>query len=74
MDYDIFANVIRPAPDKQHAVYWAKDFDFRLRKGSKAADAGIALPGINDGFSGKAPDLGALEAGAEKPVYGPRTK
>jgi hypothetical protein len=30
------------------------------------------LPNVNDGFSGKAPDLGALELGQQLPVYGPR--
>jgi hypothetical protein len=31
------------------------------------------LPNINDGYSGKAPDLGALEIGSPEVVYGPRT-
>ena len=30
------------------------------------------LPGINDGFTGKAPDLGAYELGKPTPHYGPR--
>lgn len=37
--------------------------DFRLAPGSGAIDAGILLPGINDSFSGDAPDAGALEHG-----------
>jgi len=43
-----------------------------LAPGCNAIDAGVALPNINDGFSGSAPDLGAYEVGAELPVYGPR--
>ena len=30
------------------------------------------LPGLTDGFTGRAPDLGAYEQGAEPPHYGPR--
>jgi len=33
--------------------------------GSAAIDAGIVLPGFNDGFRGRAPDLGAYETGGE---------
>jgi hypothetical protein len=42
------------------------------RAGSKAVDAGTPLPTINDGFSGTAPDLGALERDQPAPHYGPR--
>jgi hypothetical protein len=48
------------------------DLDFRLKAGSKAVDAGQVLPTINDGFTGRAPDLGALEVGQPAPRYGPR--
>jgi hypothetical protein len=27
---------------------------------------------VNDGFTGKAPDLGAFERGKPMPLYGPR--
>jgi hypothetical protein len=53
-------------------LYKPSDYDFTLKAGSKAIDAGIVLPTINDGFTGKAPDLGALEYGVEPPHYGPR--
>ena len=43
-----------------------------LREGSEAIDAGIPLAGINDGFVGTAPDLGAYEKGLGLPWYGPR--
>jgi hypothetical protein len=46
--------------------------DLRLKAGSPAIDAGELLPGFNDGFAGKAPDLGAYETGRELPQYGPR--
>ncbi|MCC7174082.1 MAG: hypothetical protein IT159_02715 [Bryobacterales bacterium] len=39
--------------------------------GFRAIDAGVVLPGVNDGFTGAAPDLGALELGAPEPHYGP---
>ena len=43
----------------------ADEGDFRLAKGSAAIDMGVALPGINDGYKGKGPDLGAFEYGGE---------
>lgn len=48
--------------------------DLRLSPQSDAVDACEPLPGINDGFAGKGPDLGAYEVGAPLPRYGPRTK
>jgi hypothetical protein len=46
--------------------------EFILATTSNAIDRGQRLPGINDGFSGAAPDLGALELGCPVPTYGPR--
>ena len=37
--------------------------DFQLAAGSAAIDAGIVIPGVNDGFAGTAPDAGAFEFG-----------
>ncbi len=73
--YDVFVNV--PALDARdastlQAVYDADDLDFRLRPGSAAVDRGMVLPTVTDGFTGSAPDLGALEVGAAAPHYGPR--
>ncbi len=48
------------------------DHDLRLKPGSVAADAGVALPNVNDGFAGAAPDLGCHELGQALPHYGPR--
>jgi hypothetical protein len=53
-------------------VYKAEDFNFGLKPGSAAVDRGTPLAAITDGFSGKAPDLGALELGQPVPHYGPR--
>ena len=46
--------------------------DLRLRSGTGAVDAGQVLPNFNDGYAGKAPDLGAYERGSALPHYGPR--
>jgi hypothetical protein len=46
--------------------------DLRLTEGSAAVDAGAVLFNVNDGFKGKAPDLGAYELGDALPHYGPR--
>jgi hypothetical protein len=55
-------------PRKQYPV----EQDLRLSGQSAAADSAQRLPGFNDGFSGKGPDLGAFEAGHALPHYGPR--
>jgi hypothetical protein len=72
IDYDVFKNVRPPDPKRPHAVYEVGDIDFGLRSGSAAVDAGCRLPGVNDDFAGKGPDLGALELGRPAPLYGPR--
>jgi hypothetical protein len=74
VDFDIFENMKPPDPGNPYAVYKAADLNFRLKAGSKAVDAGIAVPNVNDGYNGGAPDLGALEAGRPEPHYGPRTQ
>jgi hypothetical protein len=43
-----------------------------LKPGCNAADAGAVVPGINEDFAGKAPDLGAYELDKPLPHYGPR--
>jgi hypothetical protein len=75
VDYDAFVNVPRlDAKDlrKVQTVYKAEEFDFGLKSGSAAIDRGVALPNVTDGFTGRAPDLGALEYGQAPPHYGPR--
>ena len=72
VDYDTFANVTMPdKTDPQH-LYRPDGLDFRLKPGSPAIDAGMELPSITDGFTGKAPDIGAFETGRPLPRYGPR--
>jgi hypothetical protein len=61
-----------PDPSRRGHVYQVDGYDFTLKPKSKAIDAGVALPNINDNFTGKAPDLGALESGQPLPHYGPR--
>src|SRR5438445_368811 len=46
--------------------------DATLASGSNAVDAGLVLANVNDGFTGAAPDLGALEVGCPLPLYGVR--
>ncbi len=74
VDYDIFVNVpkLERDPKTVQRLYDFKDLDFRLKPGSTAIDRGIAIANITDGFTGKAPDLGAFEAGQPLPTYGPR--
>jgi hypothetical protein len=75
LDYTVFQHVPRlDARDVANLqrLYKAQDFDFGLVRGSPAVDHGVRLPNVTDGFSGSAPDLGALERGAEPPHYGPR--
>ncbi len=72
VDFDIFEEMTPPDPSKRHAVYHGMDLNFRLKPNSKAVDAGLHIPTVNDGFAGDAPDLGALEVGQPEPVYGPR--
>jgi hypothetical protein len=72
LDYDIFENLAPPDTARRHHVYHAADLNFRLKPASKAVDAGTPIPTINDGFTGKAPDLGAIEVNQPEPHYGPR--
>ena len=72
VDYKTFVNVARPNRSDPQRLYNPEDMDFRLRVHSAAIDAGVVLPTINDGFAGKAPDLGAYEFGQAMPDYGPR--
>jgi len=75
VDYDVFVNVPKLEARDIHKVqklYKAEDVDFRLKAGSAAIDRGMVLPNVTDGFTGQAPDLGALELGQVPPHYGPR--
>ena len=72
VDFDIFEKLTPPDPSQRHAVYHAMDLNFALKPSSKAVDAGVVIPTVNEVFNGNAPDLGALEVGAPIPHYGPR--
>jgi len=48
--------------------------DLRPREGSAVVDRACRLPNANDGFLGRAPDMGAYEAGQPLPHYGPRPR
>jgi len=44
-----------------------------LADGTAPRGAGVAIPGVTDGFAGEAPDVGARITGREAPVWGDRT-
>ena len=67
----LFATGILPPADLKTRFKPAVN-DLRLKDGCDAIDAGVPLANINDGFAGKAPDLGAYELGCKLPHYGPR--
>src|SRR5439155_26912429 len=71
VDYDVFVRVTPPGADPR-TLDKPADFDFQLRPGSAAVDAGIRLPGVHGDFTGRAPDLGAYERDRPVPHYGPR--
>jgi hypothetical protein len=73
VDYKVFVDVPKPDRSDPQRLYNPEDMDFRLRPKSAAIDAGMVLPTINDGYAGKAPDLGAYEFGQPVLDYGPRT-
>jgi hypothetical protein len=59
-------------PADQNTQYTVSINDLRLKASTPAIDAGAVLPNFSDGSAGAAPDLGAYEAGAILPQYGPR--
>lgn len=72
LDYDVLVRVEPPDENDRARVFQLNEFDFRLKAGSAAVDAGTELPGLTDEFTGSAPDLGAYEYGKPLPHYGPR--
>lgn len=68
VDLSVFAAEVVIPPD---AFEELEVPSLALAEGSAPVDAGVALVGINDGYTGDAPDLGAHEVGHELPVYGP---
>ncbi len=74
VDLNVFRNVKPTDQADPPRLYNPEDNDFRLRPSSAAIDKGVELPGITDGFKGRAPDLGAYEFGVVPTQYGPRTR
>jgi hypothetical protein len=72
VDYDVFVKASKPDKADPQRLYSPGHFDFTLKPGSPAVDAGIALPNITDNYTGRAPDLGAYELNRPVPHYGPR--
>jgi hypothetical protein len=75
VDYDVFVNVpMLDAQDRRtvQTVYKPEAFDFTLKAGSAAVDRGVPLPNVTEGFTGRAPDLGAFERDRPVPHAGPR--
>jgi hypothetical protein len=70
--YHVFKNLSPIDLTTPTRVYDPSTLDFSLNPHGAAVDAGMILPGITDGYTGKAPDLGALELGKPVPHYGPR--
>ncbi|MGH7847909.1 MAG: right-handed parallel beta-helix repeat-containing protein [Candidatus Binatia bacterium] len=66
-----FASSVLPPSDLRRN-YPVQINDLRLRAGSRAIDRGILLANFNDGFLGRAPDLGCCEFDLPLPHYGPR--
>lgn len=80
----IFNNIFPPTASNLPGCRWGNNLinpgesiyenaskaDFRLRKGTPALDAGVRISGITDGFTGSAPDIGALEYGQTAWKYG----
>jgi hypothetical protein len=44
-----------------------------LAAGTSPKNSGVAIPNITDGFTGAAPDRGALISGRAVPAYGDRS-
>lgn len=63
-----FAVTITMPPDA--TTEYLGSMDFTLAAGSNLLGAGVALPGITDGFSGSAPAIGAVIPGRAVPAVG----
>ncbi len=61
-----------PLPESPDTPVALSVNDLLLAPGCAAIDAGCVVPGITDGYGGKAPDLGAYELAGKLPHYGPR--
>lgn len=67
-----YADFVHVAPPIKGHTYTLHEIDLRLAPGSRARGHGVALPTVNDGERGSAPDLGCCPFGAPPIQYGPR--
>jgi hypothetical protein len=79
VDFDVFKKAVNPHGLERtppHFVHLLDDaeLDLTLADGAAAVDAGCVIPNINEGFAGRAPDLGAFESGRPAWHRGPRTR
>ena len=71
--YGVFADAPEPPHTKRNTpLVMPTDVDLTLKADAAPVDAGTLIPGVNDDFTGDAPDIGAYESGNPVPVYGPR--
>lgn len=77
-DYDLFNGQLEAVSQhEKHGVKSKPMYDPRNKPGqyflapdSPGYDAGTRIPNFNDGYSGRAPDVGAYEAGTEPLQFG----
>jgi hypothetical protein len=66
VDFSTLASFSEATGQERHGLATEPRFagpgDFRLRADSPLIDRGVLIPGINEGFHGAAPDLGAFES------------
>ncbi len=62
------------APADPNETFAVSVNDMTLHKKSRLIDRAVRIPNFNDEFSGKEPDIGALEHGTDMPMYGPRPR
>src|SRR5690606_26320833 len=67
LDVTAFRSVRLPDVSDIRKVYSPDAQDFRLTAEAPAVDAGTPIPNVTDGFTGSAPDLGAIELGVPHP-------
>jgi hypothetical protein len=75
VDYDVFVNVPKldaTDPAQRTTRVDVTNVDFRLKPNSAAANKGVVIPNVTDGYTGTGPDLGALESGQPALHWGPR--
>lgn len=72
VDFEVFVNAEPPPLISRSTLVYPNAYDLRIKPESSLVDAGARIPGLNDGYEGEAPDIGALENGQPVPVYGPR--